>query len=129
MKTSMIWIVAASLCLMGAIPPAAQETTGDTDPMSSVFGNDLFKEIRFEKAEVDSSGAHLLGRVDLKGDDFRIQANEVKVDSETKILKAKGRPVLIQQGEMQAECSDLTYDIDKKTSHGVERRRVHDPPG
>lgn len=116
MKTSIIWIVVASFCLMGIVPVKAQETAGAADPMSSVFGADLFKLIEFEKLEYDSSGAHLRGRVVLKGDDFQIQANEVKANAETKILKAKGRPVRIQQGEVRATCNNLTYNIDKKTS-------------
>jgi lipopolysaccharide export system protein LptA len=94
--------------------PAAPPTV--ENPLSSIADLGL-KRLEAEELSSEADGSiRIKGQVALETDQIKLKCNLLTVDPKTKIMRALGTPVEIEQGGMKARCNTFTYEMDKKRS-------------
>ncbi len=100
-----------------AVAPQGEETTAldASNPLGSM-GDFDFEKMQFDNLEMQPNGnIRMVGGVNIKSDLLDLESDEVIVNKETKIMTAKGNPVRIRTQNYEADCKNLTHDMDKKT--------------
>lgn len=105
--------------------PTAGETETTSSPASimsnksffdtSVFDDIGFKALDFDLMSSDGQGKwNFKGRIEFRSDQFNLDSDTIEIDTNKNIMIAKGTPILIKMETLEAECKELTYDIENK---------------
>lgn len=99
--------------------PPAQESSADQSG-GGALGADMgfdFDKLAAETIEyTPDGGLHMIGNVVFKSSQLSLESRDLTLNKETKVLVATGGPVKITQGNVNAECRNFNYNIDKKQS-------------